>query len=114
MKWQSFAVTFVYGSAMALVFQNYTSSPITRQFAAVGKMALTNYVLHSIFGTILLCGYGLALLNYSIPITIATLASIPLFGMMILFSSLWLRFFQFGPLEWVWRTGIYLKWISIK
>jgi uncharacterized protein len=24
-------------------------------------------------------------------------------------AHLWLRYFNFGPLEWVWRTLVYLK-----
>ncbi len=77
-------------------------------------MALTNYVLHSLLGTLLLCGYGAGLLQYSIPSIVATLAVLPLLSMMILFSRLWLHFFLVGPLEWVWRAGIYMKCIPIK
>jgi uncharacterized protein len=27
----------------------------------------------------------------------------------IAIGHLWLRFFRFGPLEWVWRSAVYLK-----
>jgi len=114
MKGQSIFLTLTYITGMALFFNRNSIKWLAKQFAIVGKMALTNYVLHSVLGTILLCGYGFGLINHSISITIATLASLPLFVVMILFSHFWLATFFYGPLEWVWRTATYLKIFPIK
>ena len=114
MKGQSIFLTLTYIAGMALFFNRNSIKWLAKQFAIVGKMALTNYVLHSVLGTILLCGYGFGLINHSISITVATLASIPLFVVMILFSHFWLATFSYGPLEWVWRTATYLKIFPIK
>ncbi|PTG35702.1 hypothetical protein BU626_09360 [Staphylococcus capitis] len=32
----------------------------------------------------------------------------------ILFSVIWLKYFNYGPLEYIWRMGTYLKIIKIK
>jgi uncharacterized protein len=28
----------------------------------------------------------------------------------MIFSMVWLRFFRFGPLEWLWRSLTYWEW----
>ena len=105
---QSILLTLTYISGMMIFFSRQKCRFITNQFAVVGKMALTNYVLHSVPGTLLLCGYGFGLLHYPLHASIATLTALPLFIIMILFSNWWLKKFSNGPLEWLWRKGIYL------
>ncbi len=31
-------------------------------------------------------------------------------GVQIVFSHYWLKKFRYGPMEWLWRTGTYMKW----
>ncbi|MEM9374444.1 MAG: DUF418 domain-containing protein, partial [Planctomycetota bacterium] len=78
-----------------------------RGLANVGRMALSNYLSHTLICTSMFYGYGLGYF-----------ASIPfphLFGLILAiwvfnfaFSALWLRYFRFGPAEWVWRQMTYL------
>lgn len=114
LKLQSIVLTLTYATGMSLFFAREPIKWLAKQFAIIGKMALTNYVLHSVLGTLLLCGYGLGLINHSISVRIALVASIPIFLAMILFSHFWLSRFSYGPLEWVWRVLTYLKIIPIK
>lgn len=76
--------------------------------AAVGKMALTNYVMHSIFSMILFTGVGFGLFGelqrYEL---LYVVVSIWIFQLII--SPIWLRYFHFGPLEWGWRNLSYMK-----
>lgn len=30
------------------------------------------------------------------------------------FSMLWMKFFRYGPVEWIWRVLSYGKWLEIK
>src|ERR1051325_8211084 len=75
-------------------------------FAAVGRMALSNYLLQSLICTTIFYGYGLALFGKVRPslglllTTIICLIQIPL-------SVWWLRRFRFGPIEWLWRSLTY-------
>ncbi|MBN1414974.1 MAG: DUF418 domain-containing protein, partial [Bacteroidales bacterium] len=32
----------------------------------------------------------------------------------IIASNIWLKYFQFGPLEWIWRCLTYKKWLKIR
>jgi uncharacterized protein len=71
-------------------------------FAPVGRMALTNYLMHSVVCVTLAYGFGLgwwwqigAATTWVVAATIIV-AQIPM-------SRLWLAWFQYGPAEWVWR-----------
>lgn len=77
-----------------------------RALANVGRMALTNYLMHTLICTTVMYGYGLgrfgsveypALFALVIGVWIANFA----------FSALWLRYFDQGPAEWLWRKATY-------
>jgi uncharacterized protein len=78
------------------------------RIAAVGQMALSNYILTSItMKTIFVWGpwhwYGYVE-YYKVYYAVAAMWAVNL-----VFSTLWLRFFRFGPLEWCWRSLTYWK-----
>lgn len=77
---------------------------LTRRIAAVGQTALSNYLFTSIACTVFFCGlklYG-KLEYYQI---YAVVACVWLLNLSL--SPIWLRHFQFGPMEWVWRSLTY-------
>lgn len=76
--------------------------------APAGRMALTNYLLQSLFWTTVFYGYGLGLWE-SIPRGWHPVAVIAFFGIQIVFSNWWLARFRFGPAEWLWRSLTYLR-----
>ena len=76
--------------------------------APVGRMALTNYLTQSLICTTLFNGYGFGL--YGKVGAMAGLSlSVAIFSIQVLWSAWWLRRFQFGPLEWIWRSLTYAK-----
>jgi uncharacterized protein len=76
------------------------------RLAPVGRMALTNYLMHSLLYLLLFYGFGFALLG-RVGTTFCLGLSIVIFAAQILFSSWWLRRFRFGPAEWLWRSLTY-------
>jgi uncharacterized protein len=76
--------------------------------APVGRMALTNYLLQTIFGSLLFMGFGLGLLG-----TVGNAVTLPIglafFCLCAWVSTQWLKVFRFGPLEWLWRSLTLLK-----
>jgi uncharacterized protein len=69
---------------------------------AVGRMALTNYLLQSVLCSLVFYGYGLGLFDrLNRTQALLVVAGVWLFG--LVFSSVWLWFFTMGPVEWVWR-----------
>lgn len=75
-----------------------------RPFGAVGRMALTNYVLHGAMLDYFASGYGLGL---QLRPYVLVLAAFGLFAAQVVLSQLWLARFRQGPLEWVWRSLSY-------
>ncbi len=105
---QRILIMMAHVSLVMLVIRSGAFRRFFHQLAAVGKMALTNYVLQSVICTFVFYGYGL---NYYGELEyhqiFYVVAAIWLFEYLL--SSLWLRRFQFGPLEWLWRTLTYWK-----
>ncbi len=74
--------------------------------APVGRMALTNYLTHSVLYLLLLTGVGLGLYGEVGP-ALCVVLSLAIFAAQIVFSRWWLARFRFGPAEWLWRTLTY-------
>jgi uncharacterized protein len=69
-------------------------------------MPLTNYLMQSVVGTLVYNGYGLGMyskLGYSVGL----LLTLAVFALQIPLSRWWLRRFQFGLVEWLWRSLTY-------
>lgn len=73
------------------------------RFAAVGQMAFTNYIMHSVISTLIFYGHGFGQFGQFNRVgqlgVIVAIAALQLW-----YSPLWLQRFRFGPLEWLWRT----------
>ena len=81
--------------------------------AAVGRMALTNYLLQSVFGLLVFHSFvfgahtlGFGLWN-ELPRHQLYLVVLGEWAAAIAFSLWWMRRFRFGPLEWLWRALTY-------
>ena len=83
-------------------------SSLRFRLACVGKMALTNYLMHSGIALLIFSGAGFGLLG---KLTWSQLYLIvPLiWALQLYISPLWLKYFNFGPVEWLWRLLTYLK-----
>jgi len=94
------------GSLVIWIAQIKGARRILAPFAAVGRMAFTNYVLHSIIFGFIFFGYGLGLFG-QMGAASALLLVAMVYSFQVLFSTLWLNRFRFGPLEWLWRSITY-------
>ena len=74
--------------------------------APVGRMALTNYLTHSVLYLLLFTGAGLGLLG-SVGPAICVALSVAIFSAQVVASGWWLRRYRFGPAEWLWRSLTY-------
>jgi uncharacterized protein len=75
--------------------------------AAAGKMPLTNYLMQSLICTTLTYGWGFGLWNTVGPAAQLLLAFAIFFVIQVPLSVLWLRRFEYGPLEYLWRVATY-------
>jgi uncharacterized protein len=76
--------------------------------ASVGKMALTNYIMHSVICMIVFTGVGFGLFGklqrYELLYVV-----FPIWIFQLILSPIWLRYFHYGPLEWLWRNLSYRR-----
>lgn len=88
-------------------------SLLKKALGAVGKMALTNYVMHSVFAMFLFTGAGFGLFGeFQRHELLYIVFSIWIFQLIA--SPLWLKYHYFGPLEWLWRNLSYKKRHTLK
>ncbi len=102
------ALTIFYISGITLLYQNLKWRERLAPLGYVGRMALTNYITHSVVLTFFFYGYGLGLYGETDP-TFALLLTIIVYLAQIRFSQWWFEHYQFGPLEWGWRALTYAR-----
>ena len=101
-------ITIGHASLLMLLFQSGRVSWLLKALAAVGQMAFTNYLMQSIICTLFFFGYGLGYYGHlHLHQIYYVVAAVWLFQM--IFSVIWLKYFRFGPFEWVWRSLTYWK-----
>jgi len=90
------------------VVQSGVCRKLMDRFAAVGRMAFTNYLMHSVILTTVFYGYGLGLYG-SVPRAAQMLFVAAIIALQLLVSQWWLARYRFGPAEWLWRSLTYWR-----
>lgn len=98
------AFTAIGWSALVIcLFRLSILSWLWTALAAVGKMALSNYLMQTIFCTLFFFGYGMGYFGelkfYQLYFIVAEIWLIQ-----IVFSVVWLKYYQYGPFEWLWYS----------
>ena len=104
----SLFVSFGYICLIMLFSQSKKGITIKKRVSAIGQMALTNYITQSVICVLIFYGVGFGLfgqVDRSTQILITFVIWIIQFG----WSKAWLDRYQFGPLEWLWRSLTYGK-----
>jgi uncharacterized protein len=97
-----------YAGVLFLVLASGVCRGLTTRLAATGRMALTNYLLQSIIASLLFTNYGLGWYGGVSAIQGVLIVAI-IYGLQLFLSPVWLRYFEFGPFEWIWRALAYGK-----
>ena len=72
------------------------------------RLALTNYLMHSLICTTIFYGYGLGLFG-TVNRTGLVGVVLAIWVLQLIVSPIWLAHFRFGPAEWVWRSLTYWR-----
>ena len=75
---------------------------IWKAFAAAGRLALTNYLVQTLICTFFFYGYGMGYYGRFTQVQLYYFVAEVLIAQVV-FSVLWLRHYQYGPVEWLWR-----------
>jgi uncharacterized protein len=104
--WGSLPVALAWVCFVMLACQTPRLKFITGPLAAVGRMALSNYLLQTLICTTLFYGHGLGWFGQVERVGQMEIVAAIWAGQLVA-SPLWLRCFRFGPAEWLWRTLTY-------
>ena len=99
-------VSLGYAALIILAVKHGALNWLRTALAAVGQMALTNYLLHSIVASVVFLGWGLGLagqFNYAEQLVIV----VAIWAVQLALSPVWLAHYRFGPAEWLWRSLTY-------
>ena len=81
-------------------------------FEPYGKLGLTNYTMQGFCGILIFYFMGVSKLGLSV--SVIFLAAIGFFVLQALFSTVWLKHFRNGPLEYLWRCATAHEWLPLK
>lgn len=100
-------------AVVMLAYQSGTRPEWMARLAAVGRMALTNYLMTSLICTTLFYGYGFGLFA-KLDRPALWLVVLAVWALQLWLSPIWLRRFRFGPAEWLWRALTYGTWPPLR
>lgn len=89
-----------------LIIRNGKLQNLMRRFAAIGRMALTNYLMHSVVLTTIFYGYGFGIYG-TVPRIWQMGFVVAMVSFQLWYSPIWLQRYRFGPVEWLWRSLTY-------
>jgi uncharacterized protein len=102
------ALCLFYISSITLLTQHQIWLKRLTPLASVGRTAISNYLFQSIICTTIFYNYGLGLYGKVGPF-FGLLLTVIIFSAQLFLSRLWLQSYQFGPVEWLWRSLTYGK-----
>lgn len=91
---------------VVLALQRLAGSRLHRMLAAVGRMALTNYLMHSLIALFLFTGAGIGLVGRLGRFELL-LVVFAIWALQLVLSDWWMQRYLYGPLEWLWRLLTY-------
>lgn len=104
----SLPMAFMWISLVMLLCKSGAFVRMKHVLACYGRMAFTNYIGQSLMATWIFYGYGLGWFGSVSRVEQAWIV-LAIWAIQLTISLIWLKYFKFGPLEWVWRSGVYLK-----
>ncbi|MEM9353974.1 MAG: DUF418 domain-containing protein [Planctomycetota bacterium] len=99
-------VAIGHAAVVTMLCKNRVWPRLAERLAAVGRTALSNYLLQSLVCTTLFYGYGLALFGRLDRVALWGVV-LGVWALQLWASPVWLSRFRFGPAEWLWRSLTY-------
>jgi uncharacterized protein len=109
----SLLISFGWIGLVMLASRTGALTGVTQRLASVGRMAFTNYIMQSVICTTIFYGHGFGLVG-KVPRTGQFGIVVAIWIMQLIISPIWLGYFQFGPLEWLWRCLTYWQWEPLR
>lgn len=100
------ALALGYASTLTLALRESAWQTRLAPLAALGRTALSNYLLQSLVMSTLAYGYGFGLYG-RLDATESRLIALAIVGVQLPLAVAWTRRFRYGPVEWLWRSLAY-------
>lgn len=106
-------LALAYASWFCLHWQKAANHTHFKWLAPLGRMALTNYLVQTALGILIYYQLGLGAGGNIGPAIFIPLG-LAVYLFQILFSMQWLKYFNYGPVEWIWRMLTYGKYLPLR
>ncbi len=104
--WGSILVSLGYIGLVMFLIKSYKKGWLANSLQAVGQTALSNYLIQTIIGTLIFYGHGFALFG-KIERWQQIVIVFGIWTIQLIISPIWIKYFKFGPFEWLWRSLTY-------
>ncbi|WP_079508028.1 DUF418 domain-containing protein [Mesobacillus jeotgali] len=101
-------VAMAYALIIALLSEHRKFDRILYPLEAAGRLSISNYLFQSVLSTMIFYSYGLGYYG-SVSIFAGTMLALGIYVFQLAVSSWWVKRFYYGPVEWLWRSGTYLR-----
>ncbi|MDQ0298466.1 uncharacterized protein J2S78_000874 [Salibacterium salarium] len=101
-------LSFGYICLFALMYITFHANYWFHPFKNIGKLSLTNYIAQTIICTSIFYGYGLGMFG-QISVTASILLGMIIFSLQAVGSTIYLKYFNQGPLEKLTKICVYMK-----
>lgn len=105
---QRIFIVMAHASLVIILMKQGLLDRIKESVKAVGQMAFTNYILQTVLCTLFFHGYGLGYYHH-LEYYQLFFVVIAVWAISLIISPIWLKYYRFGPLEWLWRSLSYRK-----
>jgi len=107
------SLAFAYISILTIAYSSNLGKKLMVGLKYVGRMSFSSYLSHTIIGIILFYPYAFGLFK-EFSLWQIELMAVGIYVLQVAFAKVWLKYFAFGPLEWLWRCLTYGKIFPIK
>jgi len=106
--WGSLLMSTAYVGILMLFCQSAGGGWLKSSLRAVGQMAFTNYLMHTLLCITIFYGPGLGM--FAQVNRVGQLGIVlGIWALQLMYSPIWLKNFRFGPFEWLWRSLTYWR-----
>ena len=106
-------LALAYASTFVILWQSEAWRARLGRLAPAGRMALTNYLTHTVVGLTVFYGIGFGLMGRIGPVWWPIMV-VAMISVQVTFCQWWLARFSFGPMEWIWRQATYGRRLPIR
>jgi len=106
-------MAFAYISIITILYKTALGKKLLSGLKYVGRMSFSSYLSHTFFGILIFYSYGLGYFG-QFPLWQVEIIAIIVFVVQVYLAKLWLKYYSFGPLEWLWRSLTYGQFLTMR